>query len=252
MQFCLLNGIKKTDRRLIKRKVLWKLFPMLRYLYWLPELQWQQLELCLELFLPIDYCHSLAIFWEEERFFPWLQCCLYFHAFCIYQMVSACRNRLIKSIYLQKCTVHDKLRTVHFFFVQYYVFSIFQTRSYQWLSFRNQPTTATPNPRTPRTYPQKLFVVTAIPKSIIAIPNNSILIPFIANIFVTNYDLSLNTHHQYTIKCRYKEELNHHRLRQFGWISTFDTLPDQLTAFFPGSSNGKSPFMQLFMDVVPT
>ena len=25
-----------------------------------------------------------------------------------------CRNRLIKSIYLQKCTVHDKLRTVHF------------------------------------------------------------------------------------------------------------------------------------------
>lgn len=41
-----------------------------------------------------------------------------------------CRNRLIKSIYLQKCTVHDKLRTVHFFFVQYYVFSIFQTRSY--------------------------------------------------------------------------------------------------------------------------
>ena len=40
-----------------------------------------------------------------------------------------CRNRLIKSIYLQKCTVHDKLRTVHFFFVQYYVFSIFQTRT---------------------------------------------------------------------------------------------------------------------------
>ena len=39
-----------------------------------------------------------------------------------------CRNRLIKSIYLQKCTVHNKLRTVHFFFVQYYVFSIFQTR----------------------------------------------------------------------------------------------------------------------------
>ena len=64
--FFLLNGIKKTDRRLIKRKVLWRLFPMLRYLYWLPELQWQQLELCLELFLPIDYCHSLAIFWEEE------------------------------------------------------------------------------------------------------------------------------------------------------------------------------------------
>ena len=42
-----------------------------------------------------------------------------------------CRNRLIKSIYLQKCTVHDKLRTVHFFFVQYYIFSIFQTRSYR-------------------------------------------------------------------------------------------------------------------------
>ena len=93
MQFCLLNGIKKTDRRLIKRKVLWRLFPMLRYLYWLPELQWQQLELCLELFLPIDYCHSLAIFWEKERFFPWLQCCLYFHAFCIYQMVSALRKK---------------------------------------------------------------------------------------------------------------------------------------------------------------
>ena len=81
------------------------------------------------------------------------------------------------------------LRTVYFFFVQYYVFLIFQTRSYQWLSFRKQPTTATPNPRTPRTYPQKLFVVTAIPKGIIAIPNNSILIPFIANTFVTNWNL---------------------------------------------------------------
>ena len=77
------------------------------------------------------------------------------------------------------------LRTVYFFFVQYYVFSIFQTKNYQWLSFRKQPTTATPNPRTPRTYPQKLFVVTAIPKGIIVIPNNSILIPFIANTFVT-------------------------------------------------------------------
>ena len=31
--FFLLNGIKKTDRRLIKRKVLWRLFPMLQYLY---------------------------------------------------------------------------------------------------------------------------------------------------------------------------------------------------------------------------
>ena len=30
-----------------------------------------------------------------------------FPIFCVY--------RLIKSIYLQKCTVHDKLRTVHFF-----------------------------------------------------------------------------------------------------------------------------------------
>ena len=40
-----------------------------------------------------------------------------------------------------------------------------------------------------RTYPQKLFVVTAIPKGIIAIPNNSILIPFIANTFVTNLNL---------------------------------------------------------------
>ena len=39
-----------------------------------------------------------------------------FPIFCVY--------RLIKSIYLQKCTVHDKLRTVHFFFVQYYVYSI--------------------------------------------------------------------------------------------------------------------------------
>ena len=46
-----------------------------------------------------------------------------------------------------------------------------------------------PNPRTPRTYPQKLFVVTAIPKGIIAIPNNSILIPFIANTSVTNLKL---------------------------------------------------------------
>ena len=93
MQFCLLNGIKKTDRRLIKKKVLWRLFRMLRYLYWLPELQWQQLELCLEFFLPIACCHSLAIFWEEERFFPWLQCCLYFHAFCIYQTASALRKK---------------------------------------------------------------------------------------------------------------------------------------------------------------
>ena len=25
---------------------------------------------CLKFFLPIDCCHSLAIFWEEERFFP--------------------------------------------------------------------------------------------------------------------------------------------------------------------------------------
>ena len=37
-----------------------------------------------------------------------------------------CRNRLIKSIYLQKCTVPDKLRTVHSFFLQFYDFSIFQ------------------------------------------------------------------------------------------------------------------------------
>uniref|UniRef100_UPI003FF05C9A hypothetical protein n=1 Tax=Lachnospira sp. TaxID=2049031 RepID=UPI003FF05C9A len=43
--------------------------------------------------------------------------------------------------------------------------------------------------------PQKLFVVTAIPKSIIAIPDNSILIPFIANIFVTNYDLLFSFYH---------------------------------------------------------
>ncbi|WP_337666234.1 hypothetical protein, partial [Anaerotignum faecicola] len=42
-------------------------------------------------------------------------------------------------------------------------------------------------------YPQKLFVVTAIPKSIIAITNNSILIPFIANTSVTNYDCSLTS-----------------------------------------------------------
>ena len=39
------------------------------------------------------------------------------------------RNRLIKSIYLQKCTAPDKLRTVHFFFLQFYNFSIFQTRT---------------------------------------------------------------------------------------------------------------------------
>ena len=38
-----------------------------------------------------------------------------------------CRNRLIKSIYLQKCTVPDMLRTVHFFFLQFYNFSIFRT-----------------------------------------------------------------------------------------------------------------------------
>ena len=38
-----------------------------------------------------------------------------------------CRNRLIKSIYLQKCTVPDMLRTVHSFFLQFYDFSIFQT-----------------------------------------------------------------------------------------------------------------------------
>ena len=38
------------------------------------------------------------------------------------------RNRLIKSIYLQKCTAPDKLRTVHFF-LQFYNFSIFQTRT---------------------------------------------------------------------------------------------------------------------------
>ena len=25
---------------------------------------------CLKFFLPIDCCHSLAIFWKEERFFP--------------------------------------------------------------------------------------------------------------------------------------------------------------------------------------
>ena len=48
---------------------------------------------CLKFFLPIDCCHSLAIFWEEERFFPWLQCCLYFHAFCIYQTASALRKK---------------------------------------------------------------------------------------------------------------------------------------------------------------
>ena len=59
-----------------------------------------------------------------------------------------------------------------------------------------------PNPRTPRTYPQKLFVVTAIPKGIIAIPNNSILIPFIANIFVTNYDLLIPISYYNTIHIR--------------------------------------------------
>ena len=44
-----------------------------------------------------------------------------FPIFCVY--------RLIKSIYLQKCTVPDKLRTVHSFFFQFYDFSIFQTRT---------------------------------------------------------------------------------------------------------------------------
>ena len=76
-----------------------------------------------------------------------------------------------------------------------------QMRSYQCLSFRKQPATATPNPRKPRTYPKKLFVVTAIPKSIVAIPNNSILIPFTANTSVTNSDLSIFNitiiHHKY-------------------------------------------------------
>ena len=38
-----------------------------------------------------------------------------------------CRNRLIKGIYLEKCTVLDMLRTVHFFFLQFYDFSIFRT-----------------------------------------------------------------------------------------------------------------------------
>ena len=38
-------------------------------------------------------------------------------------------------------------------------------------------------------HPSFLFVVTAIPKSIVAIPNNSILIPFIANTSVTNLNL---------------------------------------------------------------
>ena len=66
-----------------------------------------------------------------------------------------------------------------------------QMRSYQCLSFRKQPATAMPNPRTPRKYPKKLFVVTASPKSIVAIPNNSILIPFIANTSVTNSNLSI-------------------------------------------------------------
>ena len=51
-----------------------------------------------------------------------------------------CRNRLIKSIYLQKCTAPDKLRTVHFF-LKFYDFSIFYIRSYgfnflQIISFR--------------------------------------------------------------------------------------------------------------------
>lgn len=56
-------------------------------------------------------------------------------------------------------------------------------------------------------------------------------------------------HHQYTINLQHEEACKHHKLRQFGCISTLDTLPDQLTAFLPGSSCGKSPLMQLFMDV---
>ena len=55
-----------------------------------------------------------------------------FPIFCVY--------RLIKSIYLQKCTAPDKLRTVHFF-LKFYDFSIFYIRSYgfnflQIISFR--------------------------------------------------------------------------------------------------------------------
>ena len=51
-----------------------------------------------------------------------------------------CRNRLIKSIYLKKCTAPDKLRTVHFF-LKFYDFSIFYIKSYgfnflQIISFR--------------------------------------------------------------------------------------------------------------------
>ena len=46
-----------------------------------------------------------------------------------------CRNRLIKSIYLQKCTVHDKLRTVHFFLFNI-TFSQF---------FKQEVTVQTPN-----------------------------------------------------------------------------------------------------------
>ena len=39
-------------------------------------------------------------------------------------MINVYYKQVFISIYLQKCTVHDKLRTVHFFFVQYYVYSI--------------------------------------------------------------------------------------------------------------------------------
>ena len=38
---------------------------------------------------------------------------------------SGCRNRLIKSIYLQKCTAPDKLRTVHFFFLNFTISQFF-------------------------------------------------------------------------------------------------------------------------------
>ena len=44
-------------------------------------------------------------------------------------------------------------------------------------------------------HPSFLFVVTAIPKSIVAIPNNSILIPFIANTSVTNLKLLVVWNH---------------------------------------------------------
>ena len=42
-----------------------------------------------------------------------------------------------------------------------------------------------------------------------------------------------------------------YKYRQFGFATTFDTVPVQLTAFAPGFSTGNSPVMCSFIRVVP-